>query len=128
MLLRSGRQVRNRSGGQSRTRTVSEDGCVLGCISFLEGDFVVRGDIFAAIRYFSSQPGNGIRRFVFSILAKTWHVCTRFFFGSSDAGGARPALVGEASYRTSLLYLAGSTVNFEDWHTGAAQVFFSKHR
>ncbi len=37
-------------------------------------------------------------------------------------------LVGEMSYRTWLLYLAGSAVNFEDGYTGAAQVLFSKRR
>ena len=37
-------------------------------------------------------------------------------------------LVGEMSYRTWLLYLAGSAVNFEDGYTGAAQVLFSKPR
>jgi cyclopropane-fatty-acyl-phospholipid synthase len=36
------------------------------------------------------------------------------------------ALVGEATYRTWLLYLAASTVNFEDGRIEAAQVVFSK--
>ncbi len=38
------------------------------------------------------------------------------------------ALVGERTFRTWLLYLAGSAVNFEDGRTGAAQVLFSKRR
>jgi cyclopropane-fatty-acyl-phospholipid synthase len=38
------------------------------------------------------------------------------------------ALVGEETYRTWLLYLAGSAVGFEDGRTGAAQVLFLKHR
>jgi cyclopropane-fatty-acyl-phospholipid synthase len=53
--------------------------------AFLRGDFDVRGDIFAAIRYFSNQPHHGLRHFLFSMLAKTWHIRTRFFFGGSDA-------------------------------------------
>jgi cyclopropane-fatty-acyl-phospholipid synthase len=36
------------------------------------------------------------------------------------------ALVGEATYRTWLLYLAASAVSFEDRGTGAAQVLFEK--
>jgi len=35
-------------------------------------------------------------------------------------------LVGESTYRTWLLYLAASTVSFEDGLTGAAQVLFAK--
>ena len=38
------------------------------------------------------------------------------------------ALVGEATHRTWLLYLAASAVSFEDGLTGAAQVLFSKRR
>jgi len=38
------------------------------------------------------------------------------------------ALVGDATYRTWLLYLAASAVGFEDGRTGAAQVLFLKHR
>ena len=38
------------------------------------------------------------------------------------------ALVGEALYRTWLLYLAGSAVNFEKGALGASQVLFSKRR
>jgi cyclopropane-fatty-acyl-phospholipid synthase len=38
------------------------------------------------------------------------------------------ALVGDATYRTWLLYLAASTVGFEDGRTGAAQVLFQKCR
>lgn len=38
------------------------------------------------------------------------------------------ALVGEATYRTWLLYLAASAVSFEDRRTGAAQVLFEKRR
>jgi cyclopropane-fatty-acyl-phospholipid synthase len=37
-------------------------------------------------------------------------------------------LVGEATYRTWLLYLAASAVGFEEGRTGAAQVLFLKHR
>jgi cyclopropane-fatty-acyl-phospholipid synthase len=53
--------------------------------AFIEGDFDVHGDMFAAIRYFSNQPHHGLRHFLFSMLAKTWHIRTRFFFGGSDA-------------------------------------------
>jgi cyclopropane-fatty-acyl-phospholipid synthase len=35
-------------------------------------------------------------------------------------------LVGQAAYRTWLLYLAASAVSFEDGRTGAAQVLFEK--
>lgn len=37
-------------------------------------------------------------------------------------------LVGETTYRTWLLYLAASTISFEEGRTGAAQVLFLKHR
>lgn len=37
-------------------------------------------------------------------------------------------LVGETTYRTWLLYLAASTISFEEGQTGAAQVLFLKHR
>lgn len=38
------------------------------------------------------------------------------------------ALVGESVYRTWLLYLAASTIGFEEGRTGAAQVLFLKQR
>ncbi len=54
-------------------------------VSFIERDFDVRGDIFAAIRYASNQAHTGFRQFLFSMLAKIWHTRTRALSGKNEA-------------------------------------------
>ena len=54
--------------------------------------------------------------------------CRAWVRNLEERADACRRLVGDAIYRTWLLYLAASAVSFEDGHTGAAQVLFAKRQ
>jgi cyclopropane-fatty-acyl-phospholipid synthase len=54
-------------------------------VAFVQGKFDIRGDIFAAIRYFLKQGHTGLRQFLFSALAKLEHLRINSFLTGDEA-------------------------------------------
>ncbi len=54
-------------------------------IAFVQGEFDIRGDIFAAIQHFSDLAHSGAGQYFYSALATLGHLRTRFTFGRSES-------------------------------------------